>query len=621
MRGLLEHASLGDAKTANEIQIEPQPDWSEMHAELEREDLDEDIEVERRDLARGAGSPVRLRALRSLRAMRSFERGDHGTAFQEWQALFDEEPEDTGPLMTRATFFACERDFDTALADYDRAAAIRPDDPEIYAGRGRCFVQRDDWERALLEHRRLVHLRPRDRKALQSLASSLRLSGDIEGAIRVLGRVLKLFPWRAELYSDRAGCYRSKGLRAEELVDLDQCIARDPENAAAFRARAEVHSHFKDQARELADLTRAIELDPSNAGTFFTRALRFRTNGEIELSIADFSRAIELSPDQAVFFESRAQAYLKTGALDLALADLSRAMYLDRWPDADKLWLRGHARRRLGDSVGALEDYREAMELDQDLFDDLLRSERWHRDREQSKAEHRDDLDTLVLLAPEDPEYRVYRARIFEAEGKHEEALADLDQAIAIDPDRNDYFHARAMILINLGEGARAMEDESRAITLAPFAAISHAWRGTIRLWEEGASEEAEADLLRAVHLAPEDTVVLYLLASYFAEAGRHEEALRVHDQRIALHPTYGFLYAARGEARLLLPHDEATLRAALADFDQAIELEGEEAEAELFSRRAETHALLGAEGAARGDRDLAAARSDPLELPLSLDS
>lgn len=607
MRSLLACVdSPGSTKTANETQLEPQPDWSEIRADLERQDLDRSIAQEEREIARGDGSVRLLRIQRGLRAMRSMERGDRSAAYQEWQALFDEEPQDTDPLMTRALFFACAKDFDTALDDYDHAAALRPDDPAIYEGRGRCFVQSGDRERALVNHRRLAHLRPRDRQALGSLAGSLRATGDIEGAICVVGRTIKLFPWRAELYSERASYYRMKGSRAEELVDLDQCIARDPENAGALRERARVHAHFEDEDREFADLTRAIELDPSDSGTFQRRAHHHEKRGQIELSIADFSSAIALEPGRAVFLEARAKAYLKTGAFDRAVADLSEVIDLERRRDASTLWLRGHAHRKRGDSESAVTDYEEAMSLDGDLFDDLVRSEWSKRTNERLKAEHLDDLDTLILLAPEDPEYLARRAKIFAGAGEHEKAVADLDQAIGLDPDRNDFFHARAMALISLGERAKAIEDESRAMVIAPFAARHHGWRGMFRLYEEGPSAEAEADVQRGVELDPEDLVMLWLLAVYLANVGRYEEALGVHDRRVATNPDYGFVHAARGEARLQLPHDEATLRAALADFDRAIELDQEKAE--VFRQRAEIHALLGDEVAARGDRDRATA-------------
>jgi tetratricopeptide (TPR) repeat protein len=594
------------AAIANEIQIDPEPPSSEPCADVERRELDRDIAQEERKVARGDSTPARLRNLRSLRAMDNIKRGARGAAYQEWQALFEESPHDPDPLLTRGLFFSCEGDFDTALDDYDHAAAIRPDDPEVYERRGSCFVRRGDWGRALVDYQRLVHLRPRDRDALCSLATSLRFTDDIDGAIRVLGRAIKIFPWRAELYSGWAGYYHLKGSRAEELVDLDHSIARDPQNAEALRARASVHSHFQDDDRSRADLTRAIALDPSHAEAFFARAQCHAKRGPVEPAIADFSRAIELEPDRVRFLDARAEAYMKTGAFDLAVGDLSRVIDLESRSDASTLWQRGHAHRRRGDSKSAVADYDEAMCLDGSLFDELVRSERRRHTSKQSKAEPHDDLDTLILLAPEHADYLARRAAIFTAAGEHEKALVDYNQAIALEADRNDFLHARAMTHLSLGERAKAIEDESRAMELAPFAARHHGWRGTMRLYEEGPSPEAEADVERAVELAPDDPTMLYLLAGYLAEVGRHEEAVRVHDRRVALHPTYGFLYAGRGEARLQLPHDEANLRAALADFDHAIELDQEEAE--VLRQRAEVHALLGEEDAARGDRERAIA-------------
>ncbi len=83
LRSLLSIVAPERGTTANEIQLEPQPDWSAMRTRLEQMDLDNGIALEEREVARGESSPVRLRGLRSLRAMRSFERGDRDGAFQE----------------------------------------------------------------------------------------------------------------------------------------------------------------------------------------------------------------------------------------------------------------------------------------------------------------------------------------------------------------------------------------------------------------------------------------------------------------------------------------------------------------------------------------------------------
>src|SRR6185437_6199987 len=171
MRLQLTRAALGPVSPANESMMRPQPHWSELRADLEREDLDAEIAGAEGDLARGDDSAaLRLRALRSLRAMRSFERGDRGAAYDEWEALAGEDPEDIDPLLTRSTFFSASDDLDTALDDLSRAAARAPRDPEVYLRRGRVFVCRDDWERALSDFRRLVHLRPRSLDAIDLLA-------------------------------------------------------------------------------------------------------------------------------------------------------------------------------------------------------------------------------------------------------------------------------------------------------------------------------------------------------------------------------------------------------------------------------------------------------------------
>jgi tetratricopeptide (TPR) repeat protein len=448
LRTLLARVDPGAGTTANESRLAPQPEWSALRKRLEQRDLDHSIAAEEGEIARGAGSLVSLRALRSLRAMRNFERGDRDAAFEEWEALFDQDPQDASPLMTRAVCFAHGKDFAAALADYDRAAVLRPNDPEIYDGRGRCFVRSGDRERAVLAYRRLIHLRPRDREALHSLATCLRFTGDLDGAIRVLGRAIKLFPWRADLYGERASCYRTKGSRAEELVDLDHAIARDPKKAATFRERAQAHAHFQDEDRQLADLTRAIELEPSHAGAFLRRAILHEKRGQLALAIADFSSALEVDPDSIALLKARAAACMKAGAFERAIADLSDVLALQRGPRTSTLWLRGHAHRKIGDAKSARRDYHEAMDFDDELFDKLVESEWKKRPVQRLKAEHFDELETLILLAPEVPEYFVLRARIFEAAGEHEKALADLDQALARAPDRSDFVEARARVLV-----------------------------------------------------------------------------------------------------------------------------------------------------------------------------
>jgi tetratricopeptide (TPR) repeat protein len=617
----LTRAALGSAAPANEGSVAPDPGWSELRASLEGQDLDREIAGAEGDLARGDEDAARrLRALRSLRAMRSFERGDRDAAYQEWEALARESPADAGPLLTRATFF--HDDFEVVVGDLSRAAARAPDDPEVYRRRGRCFVRRGDWERALPDFRRLVHLRPRDLEALDFLANALRFTGDHEAAIRIVSRAIKLAPWRAEFYKIRAACFMAKGAHAEELLDLDRWIERDPNNAEAFRSRAYLHSRMNDEERNLADLSRAIALDPTDAGTFQRRAYIHARRGQLDRAIADLSRAVEIKPDSDVFRTSRAELYLDTGALDLAIADCDRVIeagraderraYLrsrrrdplfldwdedevardpDREREAEAYWLRAHAHRRRGDRERALADYQQARSLDRRLFRQLVESEDTNRELGRTTAQL-DDLDALILLAPEDPTWLMHRAEILKETEQYETALADLDRVIALDRWPDEAYHLRATVHLYLSNLAQAIADESSAIAIRPSVGKYHAWRGLYRLYEEGASAEAEADVRRAVELSPLRFEESQLLAMYLEECERWEEAVAVWDRVIAIEPRLRSGYAGRALARLHVGRDEATLRAALADLDAA--LAHDEDDEALAEKRAEVLALLG---------------------------
>lgn len=587
-------SALGSTRSANETAVEIDPEWSAMRADLEQQDLDARIIRAEQEKAQGEkGAAKRLRALRSLRAMRSYERGEERAAYQEWEALATEEPDDPEPLITRGHFFRRHNNT-IAIEDYGRAALRSPADPEIYLARGRCFASEGEWERALPEYRRLVQLRPRDLDALDRLASALRFTDDHRAAIQVIGRAIALAPWRADFYAFRAACHGFLGALTEQLADLDRCLERDPKNAGALRSRASVHDRRNDEARALADLDRAIALDPTDAGTFQTRAYRHQKHGRLDLAVADFTRAIELKPESEVFRTARAELCLETGALDVALVDLDHVVSHRREIDADDcfddddprgkrrrdrkraakaLWLRGHVHRRRGDEARARADYEGALDLDEGLVRDTIQSEALNRKLDR-KAEQRDDLGTLILLRPDDAEWRVARAELLADADDPAAALADLDAALALGADGAELFHARADLHFKLGAHDKAVADESEAVARAPREASYHALLGLYRAVADKPSAEAEASTLRALELDPDDLCVLFYRAWYLERDDRWEEAIAVYGRRIAVYPRMGILHFQRGVARVHVSNqtkDEAMRRAALADFDEAV--------------------------------------------------
>jgi tetratricopeptide (TPR) repeat protein len=613
----LQHAGLHPTTPANEHLLAPQPGWDELRVRLERDDLDHELALEERDLKYGKGSLKRLQALRNLHAMRTFERGDRLGAYAEWEALAEEYPHDPSHFLTRALFFASD-DIETALKDITRAAERAPNNPEVFERRGSCFIRLGDWESAVPEYRRLVQLRPHNLEALKSLARALYFTSNPDAAIAIIERAIKLAPWRAEFYSFRASCFNSKKNDVEELHDLNRCLERDPKNIDALRSRANFHRRNKDVENEFADLSKIIEIDPSQAGTFRERASIYQTRGQLDLALADLSSAITLEPDNRYPREARAKIHYKMGALDLSAEDLDNIIahddahkqYEDRWLwginrnednrdwmakcAADPYWLRGEVFRRLGDNERALLHYKLAKQIDpwrvDEVAQDLYARREW-----MSQTEQLDVLDTLVLLEPTNWEWWKERAKVLKELMRGEEALADINQYIVLFEYDHEAFHLRADIHISRGDLKSAIEDESKAIYYAPREASYYGWRGIYRLYEKGASDEAEADMKHAIELEPYELTPHRLFVIYLEKCERWEEIVDVYDTMVKIEPCLASTYAHRAETRLRQGNDEATLRAALADFDAALLREPNDAEVkakrEALLTRLETRA------------------------------
>lgn len=584
--------------------------WASLRARLEAQEIDDDIARVEREVARGNVEALRTRAvLRNVRAMRSFLRGDREAAFAEWQGLLDEDPTLSGALLTRALFHARAGDLRAALADYDRAAMLWPNDAEVYLRRGLCYVELDDYDRALPNFLRVTHLRPRDPSAYLWLSRSLRARNNTEAAIRACGRAIQFAPWRGYLYAFRAGCFLDQDCREEALRDLDRCLELDPKDASSLRLRACLHTGEGKEARELSDLTRSLAIEPDHTGALSARARCHEHLGNTDLVLKDLSRALALDPRDASLRARRASAHLAKGAHAAAIDDLSAVIESEGGLVAASLWKRGLARLRLGDEDGARADCQRALAVDRRLLDDVRARLHRHGISEASDGLLH-DLDVVILLDPPNADCLAQRARLQMARKQHARALHDLDRAIALATLRDALYHDRATALCNLGDFTRAAADEAHAIELSPSVADYHVWLGLYLALDGGPSAKAEVHVTRGVKLAPRSLTVLFLWAFYLQIAGRHEEAVRVFDRRVALDPALGILHFQRGEARLSLPPTEGVLRAALGDFDSAVHRGY--ARADVFLRRSEVQALLGNPAGATADRARAMSTTSP---------
>lgn len=154
-------------------------------------------------------------------------------------------------------------DYDAALAEYDRAAALNPESVEAYYGRG------------------IAHSRRRDAAA----------------ALTDLDRADQLLPGTARIIFERGEALRIMRRFEESIEVFDQVLALDPTYKKAWGSRASSKYFLGDHDGALADFDRAMEIDDEYLWGLVQRGKLHRDQGRPEEAFADLDRAVEVAPD------------------------------------------------------------------------------------------------------------------------------------------------------------------------------------------------------------------------------------------------------------------------------------------------------------------------------------
>jgi tetratricopeptide (TPR) repeat protein len=223
------------------------------------------------------------------------------------------------------------RDYDGAIADFDKALALEPEFWATY----------------------MVRALARDFK------------GDYDGAISDYGKAIDINPTSAKLYNDRGSVRYKKDDYQGAMVDYDKAIEIEAGYGPAFANRGRARLAVADYDGAFADYDQAVELDPG-ADAYSGRGLARNARRDFDGAIADFVQAIAYNANNPEAYVGRGVARFQHSDLDGALADFNKALALN--PNyADAYNARGTVRNSLGDHAGAISEFTKAIGINPKL--------------------------------------------------------------------------------------------------------------------------------------------------------------------------------------------------------------------------------------------------------------
>jgi tetratricopeptide (TPR) repeat protein len=279
-------------------------------------------------------------------AQDQFERGDYQSAISTLSAALIESPHDARVFHWRSRCYLEQEDYAKAVSDGERAVSERPDNAEYRRWLGRAYG-------GAAEHTRSFSLA---RKVRLAFEQAVQLDPSNLAARRDLAEFYLEAPWII------GGDSRKALKQVEAIADVDA--------VAGHLAHAAYALHEKRLDEAEADYERVLELRPGRIDPYLEVAGFYEARGDA----AKFASVVEQA-DRAEPSDARL-SYYKGVALVLAnrnLADADRFFrtYLATSPRRSDFpshaaaheWL-GRLDERLGDTMGAADEYRAALALD-----------------------------------------------------------------------------------------------------------------------------------------------------------------------------------------------------------------------------------------------------------------
>jgi serine/threonine protein kinase/Tfp pilus assembly protein PilF len=328
-------------------------------------------------------------------------------------------------------------DFEAADADFSRAEKLDPDDVARYgilANRGVIRVKQGKVDAAIADFQKAIALRPKQWQAYANLADVYLRQGKPDEALAQLDKAIEFQPL-ASLYRTRAKLHLQRGNFAAAQPDLEQAIARTLPGQNALDLG-------RDHLERGRILYRAAKFN--EALQTFDRALA------VALTAESPSQMLEVKKLQAEAHQLRAEALLEINRFEEAVAGFEQSMKLAP-ATASAHRARGLARAKLGKYAEAVEDYTRALEIDRlqgkPADPQTLAYRGWaYLVYDAPKLAQRDFDEALRLKGANAADCRNGRGYALVLAGQWKLAAADADEVVRLKPELPRHLYNAARI-------------------------------------------------------------------------------------------------------------------------------------------------------------------------------
>jgi tetratricopeptide (TPR) repeat protein len=465
-------------------------------------------------------------------------------------------------------YFAQE-EFPAAVIEFSNALQVDPNFVAAHFQLAQCYLKMQRFPDAYGELRRTVELDPGNRKASLDLGLML-IAGHNYGQAESLVKKLKQNdPNGSDAPLLLSELYRVQGKSDLALQQIQQALFLDPNRAQLYVQLGTLQqSGAATVSAAENSFQKALQLDPKFVPAIEALATLYQSAGRWTEAESQMRNAIQVDPNRIELRKSLAMLYYSRQRSAEAEQVMVQAKK-DLGDQGDNYRVLGEYYNNIGAADRALSEF---AAISKHHPDDLRTREDYIRLLlSNNRMDEAKNLDDAILKAyPKDAGAQIIRGTILNAEGKSDQAAPTLEDALKDDP-QNGYGHYQLGIALkNMGSAERARQEWIQAAKLAPqmtepqmaLAQVarerndatllrstaeqfirnnpSDARGYLLRAESEARAKQlaaAEADLNKAIQVAPQSSTAYGAMGTFLRGQGRNEQAERYYEQALDRDP------------------------------------------------------------------------------------
>lgn len=223
--------------------------------------------------------------------------GAHAKAIDVLRGVLQEDPLHPDGLHLLGLSLQELGESDAALAEIEKAIAVRPSVAMFQNSAGAVSVARGDLSKGIEYYRRALELDPESSSACNNLGIALQKLGYFDQALIAYSHALEIEPEMISAIVNLGNVLSDLGREAEAIEQYGRALALAP-------SMAEIHNNlgnaFKAQskfAEAIESYDQALAIRPDYADAYFNRGGTLARRGDIDSAKESLERAIAIRPD------------------------------------------------------------------------------------------------------------------------------------------------------------------------------------------------------------------------------------------------------------------------------------------------------------------------------------